>query len=135
MDIIVTVPRREYQTDAEEDKLLQKGIGRAFWTLSVRPANLYPGDRVYFIKNGVVESSMRCLKVSYGRQQCGLTDRWWSGWIVTMDDLRPANHAPMQGFRGFRYRTPDENFEVAIKPRTGVFAGIRQGGASSCGRI
>lgn len=122
MDIIVTVPRKEYQTDALEDELLRREGGRAFWALNRRPEFLYPGDRVYFIKNGAVESSMRCLKVSYGRKRCGLTDRMWSGWLVTMDDLRPANGTPMQGFRGFRYRRRDENFEKPAVPRKGLFA-------------
>lgn len=122
MDIIVTVPRKEYATDAEEDKLLRAGIGRAFWRLNRRPEFLYPGDRVYFVKNGAVESSMRCLKVSYGRKQCDLTGRIWSGWLITMDGLRPANGTPMQGFRGFRYRRRDEDFESPLVPREGLFA-------------
>lgn len=106
MDIVVTIPKSEYANDDLETKDMEERDLVQFWTLSKTPKQLQVGDRVYFVKNKRIESSMRVIEISKkGQEDCETTGRTWSGnCIIYMDDLRQENIEEVRGFQGFRYK-------------------------------
>lgn len=105
MDIVVTIPKSEYKNDDLETKDMIENDLIQFWSLSKRPKNLNIGDRIYFIKNNKVESSMRVIDIQKGKERCFTTDRRWSGVNIYMDDLKYENiDLQVKGFQGFRYK-------------------------------
>lgn len=120
MDIVVTIPRSEYVNDDAETRHMEIDTDlEAFWTLSRVPRQLQLGDRVYFVRDGRVESSMRCLRIEKNSTtRCETTGRIWSGGCqIFMDDLREENGPATRGFQGFRYRWWEDN-ETAYNDRT-----------------
>ena len=107
MDIVVTIPKSEYANDDLETEAFLDNEGSCqFWTLSRVPQKLEVGDRVYFVKNGRVESSMRAFEIRKDAiQKCDVTDRVWQGkCIIYMDDLQYCDEIiPAKGFQGYRY--------------------------------
>ena len=82
-----------------------------FWTLNRTPKKLKEGDRVYFVKNNKIESSMRVFKIKSSKdeeviEKCLLTNREWKGrCILYMDDLKIEDlNLNIKGFQGFRYK-------------------------------
>jgi len=108
MDIVVTIPKSEYRNDdIETEAFLNNEDAYQFWTLNKVPKSLDIGDKVYFIKNGLVESSMRVFDIQRDvEQKCDITDRIWKGaCILYLDDLKYLDEAIIsKGFQGFRYR-------------------------------
>jgi hypothetical protein len=106
MDVVVTIPRSVYKNDDQETIDMQENSLIQFWTFRRLPAKLNVGDRIYFIKNNHIESSMRIIEISQSStNQCQTTGRVWEGHIVYMDDLRYENlNINIKGFMGFRYR-------------------------------
>lgn len=104
-DIIVTIPKSEYQNDEKEDKNILENDHNAFWTFSRTPKSLNIGDRVYFVKNNRIDSSMRVIDIQENSSMlCETTDRIWSGRCqLLLDDLRSEETQYMKGFQGFRY--------------------------------
>mgnify|MGYP001770562991 CR=1 FL=1 len=106
IDIVVTIPKSEYENDDRETQdMLEKDLVQ-FWTLSKVPRKLKIDDRVYFVKNEKIESSMRVVDIiGNSTMTCETTGRTWSGKCqIIMDDLREENIPNIKGFRGFRYR-------------------------------
>jgi hypothetical protein len=106
MDIVVTIPKNEYTNDDKENDDIKNG-SNAFWTLSKKPTKLLIGDRVYFVKNKSIQSSMKVIDILTNSQmQCDTTDRTWIGNCqIVMDDFREENLPKhIKGFQGFRYR-------------------------------
>jgi len=71
------------------------------------PRSLNIGDRLYFIKNNKVESSMEfCGKGDeLSGLTCEVTGRVWQGCLLLLRDLRNENLPfTIKGFQGFRYR-------------------------------
>lgn len=107
MDIVVTIPRSEYENDDIENKLMQESEDTIqFWKFSKLPKNIQVGDRVYFIKNNKIPYSMRIREISKNDwEQCTTTGRIWEGNLIFMDDLREENLPfEVRGFRNFRYK-------------------------------
>jgi hypothetical protein len=108
MDIVVTIPKNEYlNDDAETNDMLENPELEQFWTLSKIPKNLHIGDRLFFVKNNRIESSMRVLDIKdNSTTKCETTKRVWSGNCqIFMNDLRSeAINLNVKGFQGFRYR-------------------------------
>jgi hypothetical protein len=108
VDIVVTIPKNEYENDRiETEEFLSSREARQFWAMGRRPAKLDVGDRAYFVKNGLVESSMRVVGINTdATQKCDVTDRVWKGaCILYLDDLQYCGLGiAIKGFRGFRYR-------------------------------
>jgi hypothetical protein len=106
MDIVVTIPRKEYENDDNETEFLNNNPDAyQFWTLGKVPKKLNLWDRVYFIKNNKIESSMRFIYDEMSSNHCVVTDRNWYGYIIFMDDLREENLPfEVKGFQGFRYK-------------------------------
>ncbi|MED4904111.1 hypothetical protein [Parageobacillus thermoglucosidasius] len=109
MDIVVTIPKSEYANDEAEtrDYLANPENMEQFWTLSKRPKKLNIGDRVFFVKHGRIESSMRVTRIKDDATTvCETTGRVWSGKCqIFMDDLRMEHlDIRVRGFQGFRYR-------------------------------
>ncbi|WP_342505643.1 hypothetical protein [Sporosarcina sp. FSL K6-2383] len=107
MDIVVTIPKSEYENDDNElvDYLSSDDVVM-FWTLPVIPKQLQVGDRVYFVKNNRIERSMRLLEIKMDSQMtCETTGRQWSGKCqLIMNDLRMEQfNTEIKGFQGFRY--------------------------------
>jgi len=63
LDIVVTIPKSEYKNDDRETFVFEQGGYEQFWQLSRRPKNLNIGDRVYFVKIGYIESSMKVIRI------------------------------------------------------------------------
>lgn len=107
MDIIVTIPKSEYENDNAETKYFKENEDTyQFWTLSKVPKNTKAGDRIYFIKNNKIESSMRIFMLAEDNIQiCKVTGRIWQGkCVIMMDDLREESFdIKVKGFQGFRY--------------------------------
>lgn len=107
IDIVVTIPKSEYKNDDLETKFLNDNpYAYQFWTLSRQPKNLNIGDRVYFIKNNKIESSMKFYMDKFGVENiCEVTGRKWKGYTLYLHDLRYENlDIEVKGFQGFRYR-------------------------------
>jgi hypothetical protein len=107
MDIVVTIPKREYKNDDNETSFLEKYPDAVqFWVLRTFPKNLNIGDRVYFVKNGCVESSMKVIRMGYEEAaKCDVTNRMWVGCAVYMNDLQYEDRTiKSKGFQGFRYK-------------------------------
>lgn len=113
MDIVVTIPKTEYKNDEIETKWFLKNIDSyQFWTLNKVPKKLNIGDRVYFIKNNKVESSMKIFQMEFAEpcdivvENCYVTQRQWKGkCILYMNDLKEENLPfTVKGFQSFRYR-------------------------------
>ena len=108
MDIVVTIPKREYKNDDQEtfDFLNSEG-SYCFWVMNKYPKKLEIRDRVHFVKNGRVESSMRVVDIrERTEEECATTGRVWYGiCIIYMDDLQyHTKIIEARGFQGFRYK-------------------------------
>lgn len=107
MDIVVTIPKSEYKNDDLETEYLNNNSDAfQFWTFKRFPKNLNVGDRIYFVKNNKIESSMRVIRIpDYVQEVCEVTGRTWEGKFVYMNDLRYENLPfEVKGFQGFRYK-------------------------------
>lgn len=106
MDMVVTIPKSEYANDDDETRDMIKNDYVQFWTLSKTPRKLLIGDRVFFVKNQVIESSMRVIDIKADSEMiCETTGRRWAGKCqIVMDDLKEEGHIAAKGFQGFRYR-------------------------------
>jgi hypothetical protein len=107
MDIVVTIPKSEYENDDLENKKIIEDGHFAFWMLNRKPSNLKVGDRVYFIKNNRINSSMRIIDIEKDVSEiCETTNRAWNGKVeLMMNDLRFENLSiEVKGFQGFRYK-------------------------------
>lgn len=113
MDIVVTIPKTEYKNDKIETEWFLKNVDTyQFWTLNKTPQKLEIGDRVYFVKNNTIESSMEVFQIKYAEpckliiEDCYVTDRKWKGkCILYMNNLRKEDlNIKIKGFQGFRYK-------------------------------
>ncbi|MFF2532257.1 hypothetical protein ACFVS2_25440 [Brevibacillus sp. NPDC058079] len=108
MDIVVTIPKSEYENDEKETErfLSNPNDYEQFWTLSRIPKKLEVGDRVYFVRNNQIESSMRVDRINQNSvTTCEVTEREWAGVQLFLDDLRIESiDISVRGFQGFRYR-------------------------------
>ena len=63
------------------------------------------GDRVYFVKNGCIDTSMKVMRIEEkATAACEVTTHMWNGCLIFMDDLRQEQLEQIKGFQGFRYR-------------------------------
>jgi hypothetical protein len=107
MDIVVTIPKSEYKNDDKETEFLNSNPDAyQFWTFKRLPTRLHVGDRIYFVKNNKIESSMRVIRIpENSREICETIGRVWEGKFVYINDLRYENlDFKVKGFQGFRYR-------------------------------
>lgn len=107
MDIVVTIPKSEYNNDDLETQYFKNNSNvYCFWILSKVPKKLKIGDRVYFVKNNKIKSSMRFIYDEHmSSNLCEVTKRTWSGYTIFMDDLKEENiNITVKGFQGFRYK-------------------------------
>ena len=106
MDIVVTIPKSEYDNDDKETEyLLNNPDAFQFWTLNKIPKDLNVGDRVYFVKNSKIDSSMNVFEIGFGTEHCDVTDRDWFGCILKLNDLEIYKDTiEIKGFQGYRYR-------------------------------
>ena len=105
MDILVTIPKNEYSNDDLENANIESGHS-AFWTLSKIPKQLNSGDRIYFVKNNKIDSSMQVTDILTDSQmECETTGRTWSGKCqLLLDDYKTEkNDDYIKGFQGYRY--------------------------------
>lgn len=109
MDIVVTIPKSEYKNDDLENEWLSlnREAGYQFWTMNRIPRKLKEGDRVYFVKNNEIESSMNVFNIDYNNsKKCEVTNRIWKGkCILCLNDFRYEKlDIEIKGFQGFRYK-------------------------------
>jgi hypothetical protein len=106
MDIVVTIPKSEYKNDDLETEYFNKNPDAyQFWVLSKQPKKLNVGDRVYFVKNNKIDSSMQFYMDEVAENICEVTGRRWNGYTLYMNDLREENLPfEVKGFQGFRYK-------------------------------
>ncbi|WP_324728799.1 hypothetical protein VO178_19560 [Lysinibacillus fusiformis] len=83
MDIVVTIPKNEYVNDDIETTIYEQGGYEQFWQLFKQPKKLNIGDRVYFAKNGYIESSMKVIRIeTKAIASCEVTNRTWNGCLI-----------------------------------------------------
>lgn len=107
MDIVVTIPRKEYKNDDLETEYLIKHNAYQFWTMNRIPKKLKEGDRVYFVKDNKIESSMEVFNIEYDTEnKCEVTGRTWKGkCTLCLCDLRKESiDFEIKGSQGFRYK-------------------------------
>lgn len=115
MDIIVTIPKSEYEIFAQEVEDMKKDPElQKFWTLPRVPKELKTGDRMYFVQGGLVAYSVRVTEIEKDSvTKCETTGRTWGGGCqVFGDDIREEPGPNMRGFQGFRYRRQEERNEA-----------------------
>lgn len=106
MDIVITIPKSEYKNyDNEIKDVLLKGHDM-FWTLARIPKRLSADNRVYFVKDGEIGSSMKVIEINRDTSStCETTGRTWSGKCqIVMNDYRKEAIQNVKGFQGFRYK-------------------------------
>ena len=107
MDIVVTIPKSEYKNDdMETEFLLANHSAYQFWSLKRKPKHLKIEDRVYFVKNNKIESSMKVFEIEECTENIyDVTGRVWkSDYTLFLHDLREENFdIKVKGFQGFRY--------------------------------
>jgi phage terminase large subunit-like protein len=108
VDIVVTIPKSEYDNDDAETRfLLLNPDYYQFWTLSKVPNKLNIGDRIYFVKRNKIDSSMEVFDIKIDQEEhCDVTDRNWHGkCLVYFKEIREENiNVEVKGFQGFRYK-------------------------------
>lgn len=113
MDIVVTIPKSEYKNDDLEARYFTKNAGSfQFWTMNRIPKNIKEGDRIYFVKNSKIESSMNIFTIGHNtHEKCEVTNRNWQGkCVLYLDDLRYEDiDMQVKGFQGFRYKWWEED--------------------------
>lgn len=113
MDIVVTIPKDEYKNDELETKEMSENGYSMFWSLAKRPKKLEVGDRIYFSKYGIIESSMTVFDIKENHTTtCETTGRNWTApYQLFLNDLQDETHLqiPARGFQGFRYRWWENN--------------------------
>jgi len=71
------------------------------------PKKLKELDRVYFVRENIIESSMEVFYIKYDSEDtCNVTNRIWHGkCTLCLNDLRKENLGiKVKGFQGFRYK-------------------------------
>ncbi len=108
MDIVVTIPKREYNNDDLETKFLEDNPDAIqWWSMGRTPKKVKIGDRIYFVKNKKIDSSMKIINIELGSNKyCEVTHRTWDkGCNIIIDDLRDETFDfEVKGFQGFRYK-------------------------------
>lgn len=107
LDIVVTIPKSEYKNDDLETEFLNNNPDAyQFWVMKRIPRKLNIEDRVYFVKENKIESSMEVYDIGYDDENiCEVTSRKWKGCTLYMHDLRNENlDIKIKGFQGFRYK-------------------------------
>lgn len=84
---MVTILKHEYENDDRKTKeMLEKDLNQ-FWTLSRIPKKLQVGDRIYFVKNGKIKSSIRVIEI-----------------IENSTMICETTGKTVKGFQSFRYK-------------------------------
>lgn len=107
MDIVVTIPKSEYKNDDLETEFLKVNGGYQFWSMNRIPKKLNEGDRVYFVRENKIESSMKIFNIEYNsKNTCEVTGRTWSrACTLCLCDMKEENlNIQVKGFQGFRYK-------------------------------
>jgi hypothetical protein len=108
MDIVVTIPKKEYKNDEKETNFLKENKDSyQFWGISKMPKKLQKGDRVYFIKNNRIDSSMKVKDMQKDSPEfCEVTKRVWDNKVtIYLNDMRKESlDINIKGFQGFRYK-------------------------------
>ena len=104
MDIVVTIPRKEFGNIKKEDEWFKENPNSVwFWAISRKPKNLNKGDRVFFVENNQITHYGVFDDFIYN-PVCEVTGRVWFGLNMLFRkpavDIKPM---PYKGFRGFRY--------------------------------
>lgn len=106
MDIVVTIPRKEYRNIIKEDEEVSRLNNQAvqFWSLPRKPKDIKVGDRVYFIEKGHITCYHKFIGFIYD-PVCEVTGRVWAGLNLLLEcPFTPLkNPVPHKGFQGFRY--------------------------------
>jgi len=107
MDIVITVPKTELKNVAKEEAWAKKqdpGVAVCFWKIRGQPKKLEPGDRVYFIHNGVIVNYNIFKHIDWDIT-CDVTGRLWEGMCLVMDvpSIPLKRPVRMKGSQGFKY--------------------------------
>lgn len=115
MDIVVTVPKSELKNVSREQKwAAEVGAKKTvcFWKVGREPKKLKPGDRVYFVHDGMIVNYNEFIGCDWDCH-CEVTHRDWPGLNLVMKNPETwlKHPVPMKGFQGFRYlkERPNEN--------------------------
>ena len=105
-DIVATIPKSEYENDDLETQRMKHHNENQFWTMRKIPKAIGIGSRIYFVKYGMIESSMKIFKIERDKEEtCTTTNRVWKGNLLYMNDLQYLdNPIPCKGFQGYRYK-------------------------------
>jgi len=114
MDIVLTIPKQNYERSNRNLRAYLDDGGCIFWTMSRVAKNLIIGDRVHFVKYGRVEHSMRLFKIKERASEIDVStgERHSARYILYMDDLQYHDEIiAVRGFQGFRYKWWKESCE------------------------
>ena len=111
MDIVVTIPKSEYTNNLNERKYQKENINAfGFRTFKNIPKQLKVGDRIYFVKNGIVSYSKKIIKIDTAstKLKCDVTKKKFvnKGCFIYFNNEQDESHLNIKckGFRGFRYK-------------------------------
>lgn len=125
-DIVVTIPKSEYENFELEKKDLLENDLQAFWTLSKCPRRSKIGDKIYFVKDNKISYCMTVVDTKFNSEaQCHTTGRNWKGkFQLILDNFEELDNKidNVRGFQGFRYRwweDKDEQHYSKIRSKNG----------------
>lgn len=114
MDIVLTIPKRRYET---HDRILRDIVdiegSYLSWAMNATPKRLRTGNRVHFVKHGRIEHSFRVFDIQHAHGRLPATsvmnmttgEAFQGKCILHMDDLQWCEEIiAVNGFQGFRYK-------------------------------
>lgn len=114
MDIIVTIPKKEYDNIEKEDIFVKQNENNViqYWSMKRKPKNFNIGDNVYFVMNGKLIGYHECIGVE-DDAECEVTNRIWDGFnlVLKCPMIELEKEIPMKGFQGFRYFKNNSTFK------------------------
>ena len=109
MDIVVTIPKTEYDNNILERKAQNENPDMyGFRVFHRMPKKLNIEDRIYFVRGGKVAYSKVIFEIEEREEYfCEVTLTGWYGkYVIKFRDERNEKHLniKIKGFQGFRYR-------------------------------
>lgn len=106
MDIVVTLPQKEYYRFEKELGRIKSGQGYVWYLWNI-PSELNEGDRVYIIKQNRLMASMRVVGIFENKEYLDATTAQLESaakCLVHLTDYQEEEPLKIEAFGGFRYK-------------------------------